>query len=505
MPNCIEKYDNSKVYYGYDKAKNVTNILNLSLNNDLIDSYRYEYDACNRIIEERYEDNIYNASFKIKYTYDQFGNILTKEDVLQGEIYTYEYAESNPFLLQKIKLIKNNEDLGYVINTQYHEDYPLIVKSITINNETKNIIYQDGLITQIGEIKFEYNAFGQRIVKSADNITTYYYYDNKNLIRSSRDGINTFYIYDDNNQLLGLRYNNEVYLYDKDMLGNIIGIIDKTGKLMIKFSYTAFGVPIINYSVALSQEELLVAQDIVLNNVFLYKGYIYDGECAMYWLSSRFYVPELGRFLTPDDIKYLDSESINGLNLYCYCKNNPIMYADPSGHFTIAALIISFVASVAFEIIEDAIDGELFTDDSHDWKDYLGAGISGILGGMSGKAGVVLGLFGDLADAVISGDLAENGLDATLKSIVISNFLSFGTEFVVKGMFNSKQIRKLTSDAHANKKIVKSLGGSFSFKKNGKSIKAFKNAIKSTDWAAKTYTAQLLGELVSSSFSLFLF
>ena len=179
------------------------------------------------------------------------------------------------------------------------------------------------------------------------------------------------------------------------------------------------------------------------------------------------------------------------------------MYADPSGHFTIAALLISFVASVAFEIIEDAMDGELFTDDSHDWKDYLGAGLSGILGGMSGAAGIVLGLFGDLADAAISGDLAENGLGATLKSIVISNVLSFGTEFVVKGMFNSKQIGKLTSNAYANKKLVKSLGGSFSFKKNGKSIKAFKNAIRSTDWIAKIYTAQLFGKLISSSYSLF--
>lgn len=128
------------------------------------------------------------------------------------------------------------------------------------------------------------------------------------------------------------------------------------------------------------------------------------------------------------------------------------------------------------------------------FKDYLGAGISGILGGMNGVAGVALGLFGDLA---------ENGLGATLKSIVISNALSFGTEFAVKGIFNSKQIGKLTSDANKNKKLVKSLGGSFSFKKNGRIIKTFKNAIKSTDWIVKRYTAQLFGELVSSSHSLF--
>ena len=179
------------------------------------------------------------------------------------------------------------------------------------------------------------------------------------------------------------------------------------------------------------------------------------------------------------------------------------MYVDPSGHFTIAALIISFVASIAFEIIEDSMDGELFTDDSHDWKDYLGATVSGILGGMSGGAGVVLGLFGDLADAAISGDLAENGLGATLISIAISNGLSFGIEFTVKGMFNSKQIGKLTSDAHANKKLVKSLGGSFSFKKNGKSKKAFVDAIKSTDWNRKKYTTQVFKDFGSSLCSLF--
>ncbi len=36
---------------------------------------------------------------------------------------------------------------------------------------------------------------------------------------------------------------------------------------------------------------------------------------------------------------YLDTESINGLNLYCYCKNNPIMYVDPSGHYTEYSII----------------------------------------------------------------------------------------------------------------------------------------------------------------------
>ena len=64
----------------------------------------------------------------------------------------------------------------------------------------------------------------------------------------------------------------------------------------------------------------------------MYKGYYYDVETNLYYCKSRYYSPELCRWISPDSIEYLDPESINGLNLYCYCMNNPIMYADPSGH-----------------------------------------------------------------------------------------------------------------------------------------------------------------------------
>ncbi|MBQ8292701.1 MAG: hypothetical protein IJ501_01080 [Bacilli bacterium] len=55
-------------------------------------------------------------------------------------------------------------------------------------------------------------------------------------------------------------------------------------------------------------------------------------ETSLFWLSSRYYSPELCRFISPDDVDYLDPESVNGLNLYCYCYNNPISYSNPSGH-----------------------------------------------------------------------------------------------------------------------------------------------------------------------------
>ena len=65
----------------------------------------------------------------------------------------------------------------------------------------------------------------------------------------------------------------------------------------------------------------------------------YDVETNLFLVSSRYYSPELCRWISPDDIEYLDSESVNGLNLYCHCYNDPINYYDPSGHFVITATI----------------------------------------------------------------------------------------------------------------------------------------------------------------------
>ena len=59
----------------------------------------------------------------------------------------------------------------------------------------------------------------------------------------------------------------------------------------------------------------------------------YDFETQFYWVSSRYYSPELCRWISPDSIEYLDPKSINGLNLYAYCGNDPVNKYDPTGYF----------------------------------------------------------------------------------------------------------------------------------------------------------------------------
>ena len=76
-------------------------------------------------------------------------------------------------------------------------------------------------------------------------------------------------------------------------------------------------------------------------NPFRYRGYIYDTQTGLYYLQSRYYDPVTGRFLNADAVEYLDPESIGGLNLYAYCLNNPVMYADPNGHSVIALTLLA--------------------------------------------------------------------------------------------------------------------------------------------------------------------
>ena len=65
-----------------------------------------------------------------------------------------------------------------------------------------------------------------------------------------------------------------------------------------------------------------------VENRFRYTGEQYDPLTGQYYLRARYYNPVIARF-TQEDTYYGD-----GLNLYTYCQNNPILYHDPTGHGT---------------------------------------------------------------------------------------------------------------------------------------------------------------------------
>ena len=71
-------------------------------------------------------------------------------------------------------------------------------------------------------------------------------------------------------------------------------------------------------------------------NPFLYRSYIYDYETGLYYLQSRYYDPEIGRFLNADDpmLTIVDNGAI--CNPYAYCDNSPINKIDIMGYKSIS-------------------------------------------------------------------------------------------------------------------------------------------------------------------------
>lgn len=93
----------------------------------------------------------------------------------------------------------------------------------------------------------------------------------------------------------------------------------------------------------------------------------------------------------------LDHENINGLNLYCYCENDPVNKYDPTGHFAISALIIGLVlgAGIGFGTAvatdyskdKDIFDGSVSVDE------YIGTTLLGAIVGALGAMIISKGVF----------------------------------------------------------------------------------------------------------------
>jgi len=182
-------------------------------------------------------------------------------------------------------------------------------------------------------VSFTYDEFGMRTTKTAGGITTNYVYENGKLLREVTGSEKIDFVYGSDG-IIGFRTGNKNYLYRKNVFGDVTEIYSDNGTLVGKYSYTAFGECIVKVNEG----------GIAEKNPIRYRGYYYDEETSLYYLKSRYYDPEVGRFITIDDISYIDPETINGLNLYAYCNNNPVSNVDPNGnkwwHWLIGAIII---------------------------------------------------------------------------------------------------------------------------------------------------------------------
>ena len=122
----------------------------------------------------------------------------------------------------------------------------------------------------------------------------------------------------------------DAYFFEKNVQGDIIGVYNSTGKKIGAYTYDAWG----KCSLSVASGNTILEDKVVLfYNPFRYRGYYYDNETGFYYLQSRYYNPEWGRFLNADG--YINANGdIIGFNIFAYCGNNPIMETDPTGKWT---------------------------------------------------------------------------------------------------------------------------------------------------------------------------
>ena len=224
---------------------------------------------------------------------------------------------------------------------------------------------------------------------------------------------------------------------------------------MVKYTYDAWGNTV---------TEVLDcnANAIAELNPFRYRGYYYDIETELYFLKSRYYDPELGRFMTVDDVSYLDPDTINGLNLYAYCGNNPVMCADPNGTFaiTFGGLLLSIAIGA---VISAAISVASVKDKECSIEDkIIKVSTDALLGGMLGASLALGGLIaagGTLFGLSTAGSLLA-GIGISLAgTAVLGGASSMISQKIDKGTIDPRRV--VSDSAVASVKgLVSFLGGS---------------------------------------------
>ena len=324
-------------YYSYDKTGAVVSSYMLkSASPDII--LNYTYDLNRRLTKET------NSQMgTTELTYDAGGNILTK--VKDGTTYTYTYDSVN-----KDRLINyNGQSLTYDSIGN-----PLTFGSTSFTwtrGRMLNSLTKDGVTCS-----YLYNANGVRVKKyiSTTNYHKYQVIGNKiitDYYQNNSEGIfaELRFIYA-GDEIIGFTIGNQKYLYRKNLQGDIIELYQEgLSTPVAKYWYDAWG----NHKVCNPDGSINTSLSFIGNiNPFRYRGYYYDVETGLFWCNSRYYNPEWGRWISPDSIEYLDPSSINGLNLYAYCGNDPVNNLDPNGHawYHWALAAVAAVAVVALSV-----------------------------------------------------------------------------------------------------------------------------------------------------------
>ncbi len=341
------------------------------------------------------------GSHHIAYTYDGNGNITSITDN-QG-ITTYVYDELNRLIRE------NNHQLGKTVtylydaagNIQKKCTYAMTTEAaLPVSPETAVVyayddVWRDKLVSVDGRA-VTYDAIGNPLtygawsmewtqgkrlasMNSGDGSNTLIFTYDESGMRLSKldfagdknhkytiagdkltgercetmDGsviYTTQFIYDSAGEVVSMVYNGVEYYYVRNGQKDIIGLIDGSGNFVVNYTYDSWG-------------KLLKVDgntELGYRNPLRYRGYIADDETGLYYVGSRYYDPEIGRWISADDVEQLGAEGeLQSYNIFAYCLDNPVNRFDNNGNWSLPnwAKIAIGVTAIAVGITAAVVTG----------------------------------------------------------------------------------------------------------------------------------------------------
>ena len=281
------------------------------------------------------------------------------------------------------------------------------------------------------------------------------------------------FIYDNNGKPYAFYYDGTLYYYITNLQGDVIRIIDTAGATICTYTYDAWG-RLLNSS----------TNQIFKANPIRYRGYYYDAESGLYYLGSRYYDPQVKRFVNADGAALATinpySDGLTDKNYFAYCDNSPVSRSDDSGAFW--SLVIGAVTGGLINGISTLAECQQSGESLK--STFIQTAISATSGAISGAvAGSSLGLAGQ----AIAGGLLGAGESfarqmvktKSIKSVDFGAVLGAGLSGIAGGLAGGKGSLKGFKHATTQRNLA------LDTIKRGKSFASIKKAAK--NYASQTW------------------
>ena len=350
-------------------------------------TFEYTYDANGNIktvtqLDYDYNGNVSGSTLLHTYTYDGLNQLIRHDDAEAEKSYTYSYDNGNlcgiyeyAYSTGSLGNMQGIKVMGY--SSEWKDQMISFDGTPVTYDEIGNVVSYDGYtydwekgrqLSSISgnnlNVSYDYNSSGLRTKKVVGDKTTEYYYAGDLLVAQYNGEYWLRFTYSPDGEPIGFAIYDEdtenyetytgFFYYVKNLQGDVIGLYDYTSNFWRQYTYDAWG----NVTGVLDETGNVVTnpEDWGHRNPIRYRGYYYDTETGLYYLNSRYYNPEWGRFICADDVVSGTGEYVHGYNVYSYCFNNPINMSDDQGTWpswvnkSIAVVAVASVAVAATAI-----------------------------------------------------------------------------------------------------------------------------------------------------------